>query len=295
MKRSWVIVGPQESWETAFNEGNIWGVKPLVEPEWIALSKGDVLFFYITKTIKGIIGVGRLDTKFIQDRPLWPDEINMGKVIYPFRFEFNPDFVLEQNRWKEDRISQKEVPLSIQEMRRGICLLQNNTVEKLNQIFQDRFNHEIKDLQEIQPPPPSKLTTESTEDRTLDHTKIQELVFQVGKLNRWISEKEYPIENERLDVVWRRVERSVPTYAFEIQVGGDIYHALGKLKHAFDLWNSNIFLVLGEDDFEKTNQLLSGTFHEIAGKLKKIPIPRIKELYLQKQRWIDIEKELGLL
>jgi len=103
------------------------------------------------------------------------------------------------------------------------------------------------------------------------------------------------MENERLDVVWRRVEKSVPTYVFEIQAGGDIYHALGKLKHAYDLWNSNIFLIARKEDLESATLLLSGTFHEIKDKIKKITIDKIQELYEQKRRWIDMEREVGLL
>jgi len=37
---------------------------------------------------------------------------------------------------------------------------------------------------------------------------------------------------------------------------------LGKLKHAFDLWNSNIFLVVAEENVSQARHLLAGTFHE---------------------------------
>lgn len=286
----WIIMGPRESWRTAFEQGGIWGVKHLVYPEWKALEKGDIIFFYATTPIKGVIGVGRVETKFIQDKPLWPDEIAIGKVLYPLRFEFHTDYVLEQDVWTSKRISQSEVPLSIQEMRRGINLLLDRTVQKLYEKFEQRFNHVISLKEEVKAP-----STLVSEEFSPDHTKVKELVFEIGKLNRFVSEKEYPMENERLDVVWRRIERSVPTYVFEIQFGGDIYHALGKLKHAFDLWNSNIFLIAQEDDLKDSESLLSGTFHEIKDRIKKITPQKINELYQQKQRWIDIEKEVGLL
>ena len=98
-----------------------------------------------------------------------------------------------------------------------------------------------------------------------------------------------------MDVFWRRIERSAPTYVFEIQVGGDIYHALGKLKHAYDLWNSNIFLVSTNEYIRKANKLLDGTFHEIKDKIKKINISKINKLYEQESRWVEIEMEIGLL
>lgn len=288
-KPHWIIFGPEKSWETAFKQAGIWGVKEPLYPEWKALDPGDCIFFFVTKPISGVIGVGRVQTKFIQDKPLWPDEIAAGKVIYPYRFELNIDYVLEQSRWKNDRI---KVPLTIQEMRRGVNLLRERTVEELYEVFAQKFKYIISTPEKVEPPlvefvKPGQLS--------LDHARVQEIVFQIGRLNRLISEKEYPMENERLDVVWRRVEKSVPTYVFEIQVGGDIYHALGKLKHAYDLWNSNISLIAEKEDLEKAKSLLSGTFHEIENKIKKITIEKIHELYEQKRKWIDIEKEVGLL
>jgi len=94
------------------------------------------------------------------------------------------------------------------------------------------------------------------------------------------------MEGGKLDVVWRRVERGSPTYVFEVQIGGDLYHAIGKLKHAHDLWNSNIYLIITERDSTKCYELLSGTFHEIKGKIQK--------LYELKKAYRDYETQLGI-
>ena len=106
-------------------------------------------------------------------------------------------------------------------------------------------------------------------DETADvaglHEDLKGKIAEMGRIQKFLAEVEYPMEETRLDVVWRRVEKSVPTYVFEIQVGGDIYHALAKLKHAYDLWNSRIFLVAAPADVKKADSLLSGTFHEIRG------------------------------
>ena len=74
------------------------------------------------------------------------------------------------------------------------------------------------------------------------HERIKDELVRLGKIQGLIAESEYGMDGEKLDVTWRRVERDSPTYVFEVQIGGDIYHALAKLKHAYDLWNSNIFL-----------------------------------------------------
>lgn len=98
----------------------------------------------------------------------------------------------------------------------------------------------------------------------------------------------------KLDVVWRRVEKGSPTYVFEVQVGGDLYHAIGKLKHAHDLWNSNIFLITTKNDVAKARELLSGTFHEIERKIRVIEIEKINELFKLKKAYKDFEEQLGI-
>ena len=87
----------------------------------------------------------------------------------------------------------------------------------------------------------------------------------------------------------------MPTYVFEIQVGGDIYHALAKLKHAYDLWNSRIFLVAAPPDRNKAESLLSGTFHEIHGRIAFIEIEKMQELYTQKKGLSELEQDVGIL
>jgi hypothetical protein len=120
-------------------------------------------------------------------------------------------------------------------------------IEKLNQIIKEKWNIELplKEVRwEIREERPSYRTT-------LSHRDYQEMIKEIGKLQGFIAEMEYPMEGEKLDVVWRRVVGSVPTYVFEIQIGGDVYHALGKLKHAWDLWNSNIFLITDKESIPK--------------------------------------------
>jgi hypothetical protein len=119
--------------------------------------------------------------------------------------------------------------------------------------------------------------------------------LEIGKLQGYVANTEFPMEAERLDVVWRRLPESVPTYVFEVQIGGDLYHALGKLKHAHDIWNSRIFLAASANDIGRVNHLLSGTFHEIKTLLNFIDIEKVQSLHQSKQNIYEIEKELGLI
>ncbi len=46
------------------------------------------------------------------------------------------------------------------------------------------------------------------------------LLQEIGKLQGYMVNTEFSMGAERLDVVWRRLPESVPTYVFEVQVGG---------------------------------------------------------------------------
>ena len=135
---------------------------------------------------------------------------------------------------------------------------------------------------------------ETIEPATFNHDAVKTYLAEIGRIQGYIAEKEYPLESTRLDVVWRRVERSVPTFVFEVQIGGDIYHAMAKLKHAFDLWNSHIFLVATMAAKGKYQELISGTFHEVSDQMRFIDVPSVEELLRKKKNYKEMERTLGI-
>jgi len=95
----WLILcGNRENWDVAI-EYKVWGAKPALRRLWSELSSGDIVFFYVTRTIKRVIGVGRvqerLDPQTYQLKPLWPDEVRENKIIYPYRFKIEPIHICE--------------------------------------------------------------------------------------------------------------------------------------------------------------------------------------------------------
>ncbi len=288
----WLVVGSEQNWETAFKHRNIWGLKKSQNYLWESIEENkDKVLFYSTNPVGGIIGYGLVKTKFIQNKPLWPEEIKTKEVIWPLRFEFDVEFCLPQDKWRSNKVTSKTLfpragfqSIPEPEALKLIVDIHENEykIPEANPSFVAEKNNEFSAV--VQKP----------EILSLSHSHLQERLFQIGKLQDYIAEKEYPIDTGKLDVVWRRVVNSVPTYVFEIQIGGDIYHALGKLKHAFDLWNSNIFFISSEKDYSKANTLLSGTFHEINKRLRHIEIEKVEELYQRKKAYFDLEKILGI-
>jgi predicted RNA-binding protein len=215
----WLIVGSKKNWDAAFQHGNIWGLRETQRHFWKNLNENDKVLFYVTSPVVGIIGYGTVRTKVKQNVPLWPEEINQKKVIWPLRFEFDIDYCLQPDKWVSDKKVSKELfP------RAGFQLLNENFAKKL--ISGMGLAEYVSKIQES--PHIEEVSAEFTgvvdiqKEEPLSHTMLQEKLIEIGKLQNFIAEKEYPFDIGKLDVVWRRVLNSVPTYVFEIQVGGDV-------------------------------------------------------------------------
>lgn len=200
------------------------------------------------------------------------------------RFEFRTTFLIPESEWKTRRVKGSDVGLTYPFIAGGLNEVANEALtRKLSERLLADFGVRLEGIEKKVPEP------------LLDHSGVQQMVFELGTLQHFYSHKEYGMGRERLDVVWRRVEGGSPTYVFEVQVGGDLYHALGKLKHAYDKWNSHPILVLKAADISKAKELLSGTFHEAREKVKLIALNDIQDLYRKKKEWSKLEKTLGIL
>lgn len=274
----WNLPGSVENWDVGV-ERRVWGMKKRYAKMWDRLSLGDVLFFYAAAPIGGVVGYGHVVAKFKGKAPLWPDEIREGNVIYPYRFEFEIERVLDSQRWTRDRVPVKDLKINIQSMGQV-------PADAASKLF-----HRIETKWDVREPPKKPEPPDKEPSR---HQRAKTLLIDIGRMRRFLSEDEYRIDGERIDVVWKRVEKSVPTYAFEVQIGGDIYHAMGKLKHAFDIWNSKIFLAIDQKSLPKVSELLAGTFHEIAGHLTVLQLEELERLQVAMTSVHELEKELGL-
>jgi len=281
--RSWLLVGDEENWERALAE-NIWGVTGVHRKTWERLESGDVVLFYVKRPVMGIVGVGVIKTKFKQDKPLWRQEIKSGKVIWPYRFEFEVKYALPPPDWRNKAVGLKEFKVKIMG---GINPIKDlKKVERLLAKLDRKWNTNLVNLVKPQPIVKPKSIHEDMKDK----------LIELGRLEGFIVEKEYlfPDIRERLDVVWRRVPASVPTYVFEVQIGGNLHQALTKLKHAHDIWNSNIFLIIKDEDQSRVKSLLSGAFHEISEVLKVLTVKMINELYDLQRRDHELKRKAGL-
>ena len=287
MRNFWIVIGSEENWKLALISKCTWGLEEtkLKKVYWLAISPNDIILFYVTRPVRGIVGYGNVRSKFYQDIPVWDEEKKEGKVKWPLRFEFDIDFLLPENRWEDEKIPVRGGG----EFRQPLIYKELEEIQPIIRELNPKVSEEL--LRQIFMP----VKTQETEVVSPTHDFIKNLLMEIGKLQGYIADTEFNMETERLDAVWRRLPESVPTYVFEVQLGGDLYHALGKLKHAHDIWNSRIFLVASAEDLGAVNKLLSGTFHEIKPILRFIEIEKIQNLHQSKQNIYHIEKDLGLI
>jgi len=127
-----------------------------------------------------------------------------------------------------------------------------------------------------------------------DHDLIKKIIYQIGEIQNRFPATEYTIENKRIDVIWRRTPKSMPSVAFEVQIGGNIFEALSKLKHAFDLWNSIPVLVTTTEQIEEARRWIEGSFHELEHVFRILSWQDVTQFYEVKQKAKEFEKKLGI-
>lgn len=291
----WLAIGTRQNWHTAFDYGGIWGLKASQRHYWEALTENsDVVFFYVNAPVSGVVGCGLVRTKLHQLSPLWPEERARNEVIWPLRFEFDALQAIPPALWEQQQVSSEELKARA---RAGFQALDPQLAEEL---LRGLPGDAPRDLVLAEPvglraKPVALGPGQDVSQATDLHDRAQGQLLEIGRLQRFLAEREFPIENRRVDVVWRRVQRSVPSYVFEVQVSGNLTEALGKLKQAFDIWNSNIFLVGKGDHRAPVSQLLGGTFHEIQHRLRFLELNQVHELYQRKRAYRELENQLGIL
>ena len=111
------------------------------------------------------------------------------------------------------------------------------------------------------------------------HKELRNMILKVGELEGFESQKEFPIDRERLDGIWKRRGRVKPDVAFEVQKGGDFYSALVKLKEAWDRWGCISVLITTEEYIEEAKRWLGRAFHEMEKDARVVHWSKIKEWF----------------
>ena len=103
--KHWLNVAPTNSWEESLRLG-ICGVTPaeINRVQWMKVQPRDIVLFYATTPVKGLIGWGRVIERFEEQTPIWPQEKRVGHVLWPFRMRIAVEFIIPQDDWIEKRV-----------------------------------------------------------------------------------------------------------------------------------------------------------------------------------------------
>ena len=133
------------------------------------------------------------------------------------------------------------------------------------------------------------------------HWELVEVVCKLGELfNFHVKKEEWtPDRAYRCDVTWREYETHLsPIKVFEVELSGNVDHALSSLSHAYDTWRPEQLYLIVEDerDGERAKMLVEprvkGAFARIANKLRVVGWSDVYEVYECLKHKEDLVKNL---
>ncbi|MEM2918862.1 MAG: EVE domain-containing protein [Candidatus Altiarchaeota archaeon] len=300
--KNWLVIGVPKNWETALSQPvPLWGLKPHYQLEFKSMNVGDILWFYATSPIGGIIGIGVVKDKYVDNTNLvWEEELKQKEIIWPLRFRIHVLKVLPKHEWKMNRIKINDFNLFWQ---LGFQLLRSEHIVELFKRSKNVFG-DINQATVFYGPTlvqPTLVREEQVlyavseeKEGIFTHKKLQEWIAEIGKLQFYYTEVEYPIElpSERksIDVVWKREINGAPTFTFEIELSGMVEKAIERLKFAFARWNSRPRIIAQEELFKRINNLLFNTDKDFKKEIKIYSPQQILDL-LNKKRAVRITEQ----
>lgn len=93
----------------------------------------------------------------------------------------------------------------------------------------------------------------------------------------------------RLDVVWKREITGVPTYAFEVELSGQVERAVAKLRQAYSLWNSRPLLIVPGKEHMKVKNLVKKEQSAFRESFCFYDFSVMEELYVKKKDLREFE------
>lgn len=291
---SWLVIGVSSNWDTSLAQPiPLWGLKNVYFESFQLMHSGDIIWIYVTTPIKGVIGVGVVKDKYIDNvSRVWPQEQQKQQVIWPLRFRIQLLKLLPRELWEDKRININDFGLNWQ---RGFQRLTEEQAAILSARSEGLFGVELDTGATIVG---ESNGPEEAPPVASPHRKMQEIIAEIGKLQHYHTELEYPIElpgqSKNLDVVWKREVAGSPTFAFEVELSSGLEKAIARLKFAYHRWNSRPRIVVPTNDFSKTQNILRMEEREFSDQTRIYEPTQIEELLEKKRDLKKAEQNLGM-
>lgn len=303
MVNFWIFPTTMEHWELV-KAHNVYAFER--EAERDKIQPGDKAIFYVIRSdppvVVGVYEIAEPLEKATE--PFWTREKVEGRVIWPWRFRLTPlrlgavdarrlskqlSFIENKKFWHVyfvgslanfgRSISESDYQLIFDELDKSPVAYQVKAAAELKVPTAVKIRPRKREIPPLRGPPPS-------------HNELRDMIRDIGLMKNLLVDTEHPINGMRLDVAWRLPVRENPDHAWEVHIGGNFFEALAKLKHAWDLWKADPYLVTTERFEEEARKLLGGTFHEIKPHIRIINWQEIVKLYKLLRDVTEMEKEL---
>lgn len=272
------------------------------------IKPGDKAVFYVIRSDPPVfVGIYEIARSLEEAKePFWTQEKAEGKVIWPWKFQLTPlrlgaidvvklsknlSFIENKEAWSVYMalsianfgrpIPENDYRLIYDELTKPPITFQVRPPTKAKVSAAVRIPRRRKEIPPLRGPPPS-------------HNELRDMIRDIGLMKNLVAETEYAINDLKLDVTWRTEVQKMPSRVWEVHISGNFYEALAKLKHAWDYWRAEPFLVTTEKYEDQARNLLGGTFHEIKPHIRIINWQHILKLYKLLRDTTDMEKELRI-
>ena len=300
--KNWLVIGVPKNWETALSQPvPIWGLKPRYQTEFQAMEIGDTLWFYVTRPVSGVIGMGTVKDKYVdQVNLVWEEELKKKEVIWPLRFRIHVLKLLPRSQWKSNFIKISDFGLFWQG---GFQLLSDKHALELMKRAERLFGNMTLDGMFAGATITGLFLREKEEEsygakENLSHRKLQEQIAEIGKLQFYYTQLEYPVElpgeRKSLDVVWKREIDGVPTFTFEVELSGMIERAIERLRFAYQKWNSRPRIIVPGEFVKKVHNIVGAGDRSFSQQFRVYEIGQIVDLLRLKRKLRETEQRLKL-
>jgi predicted RNA-binding protein len=280
----WVFSVTPENWKIA-REQKIWAVK--TENLTRKVKKGDFIALYIVGT-RSFCTIMQISGDWTRSSQIvWADEMEEKLVKYPYQAKARivqeglasvKDLLPKLTFIKNKRLWGPYFLGAPANFERSIE--EHDYDEIYEALKSNPLPQDVTSFLKVKPGKPQIIPKEGKALTSIPkHNEIRDMLLEIGKIEGKIAEVEYPIDNLRLDVVWKTITTGNPKWVFEVQMAGNFYEALTKLKHAWDKWNSKPFLVTTETYMAQAKSLLEGSFHEMKDDARIVNWEKIVKLH----------------
>jgi len=262
----------------------LWALKAKLYSRWTRINEGDYTLFYQASKI-----VYSAKVSFKYPFAITPEQVEVGNQVAENVWGRDVDGETWPYLFFLEEVREIELPLAKFNELTGYNL---KAVQGFMKMREDAAAKLIEWLQETYVKPPIVPSPKPPE--SLQHDEIVDIIYGIGELIGYKPEKKWRHEGYEFDVVWHRPPRVGPKYVFEVHIKGSLEAALLRLKHAYDLWESQIFLVSTEDQLKEARSKFLGELHELKDKVTQLDVKIVKEFLDFKGKYEWLERKFGL-